>query len=577
MRALFFRAAGEGPDVAPGLQAQTESTLRPFDQFLYQAVRTAKQRQFRYKLPWKRVRDVRVLELEARDTRLVIPRRAPGWVITNWPAGKVPEMGRPLFVVSRDESIRVESCEPGPGGLLIRTASPLRSDDEVIWCQVRCALSPAGVDARPREVRDLSGESFPVLHVHEHDPQTWEVRVEGRPGDGALVVDGVEVDAERLGNLEGVQRLYEAPGGASFELTGGQLKVEDLPGAAELQADTGVRFRWRARGDGGRAGLWIQLLPPKELDADAFLDPRAAFCEDDVREVWTQPRHHPSSVLKVKRVDRERYQLLLSALPPPGSELYLPVDVRNLERQRRALRQLLEAPLPHHRGLLRLCQRPGDARWPACSPGAPAAWSFLRDAERSGTDQQRRFVELALASPDLTLLDGPPGSGKTTAICELIRQCLDRGERVLLCASTHVAIDNVLERLIEQGAPLDAVRIGAADKVDRNVQACRDRHPHRRARRAPPRGVLGPTVRRRGAARGGRAHRDHGRQPDVRDDHGRREPPALPWPRRRPGRVGASHRDHAALGRAHHRRGEQDHHPGVHGPRADGAALGRRG
>jgi DNA polymerase III delta prime subunit len=471
VKVLFFRAAAEHPGAAPALQAQTHSSLRPFDQFLRQAARTAKQRQFRYKLPWKRVRDQRVLELDARDTRLVIPRRAPGWVITNWPPGKVPEMGRPLLVISRDASIRVESCDPGPNGPVIRTVEPLRSDDEVIWCQVPCTLAPAGVDARPREVRDATGKSFPVLQVREHDERTWELRVEGRPGEGALVVDGFEVDADRLGDLEGVQRLYEE-GGASFELSGGQLKVEELPATNELQADTGVRFRWRDRGAGGRTGLWIQLLPPTELDADAFLDPRAAFCEDEVKEVWTQPRHRAGDVLKVKRVDRERYQLLLSELPPAGSELHLPVDVRNLELQRRALRQLLEAPLPHHRGLLRLCQSPSDAHWPVFSPSTPAAWSFLRNVERSGTDQQRGFVEQALGSPDLALLEGPPGSGKTTAICELIRQCLDRNERVLLCASTHVAIDNVLERLIEHAAPIDAVRIGAPGKVDQNVQEC---------------------------------------------------------------------------------------------------------
>ena len=104
-------------------------------------------------------------------------------------------------------------------------------------------------------------------------------------------------------------------------------------------------------------------------------------------------------------------------------------------------------PLPHHGGLLRLCDRPSQ-RWPPISDVRPLRWSTLTDGSRDGTTEQRDFVTRALGSPDVTMLEGPPGSGKTTAICELIRQLVAEGQRVLLCASTHVAIDNVLERLI---------------------------------------------------------------------------------------------------------------------------------
>jgi hypothetical protein len=99
------------------------------------------------------------------------------------------------------------------------------------------------------------------------------------------------------------------------------------------------------------------------------------------------------------------------------------------------------------------------------------AWRALTDVTRSGTDEQRSFVRKALGSPDLAFLEGPPGSGKTTAICEIVQQLVERGERVLLCASTHVAIDNVLERLLGSTSPIDAVRIGQLDRVDETVQA----------------------------------------------------------------------------------------------------------
>lgn len=98
-------------------------------------------------------------------------------------------------------------------------------------------------------------------------------------------------------------------------------------------------------------------------------------------------------------------------------------------------------------------------------------WRALTDASRSGTDEQRSFVQEALGSPDFAFLEGPPGSGKTTAICEIIQQLVERGQRVLLCASTHVAIDNVLERLLSSSSPIHALRIGRLEKVGDKVQA----------------------------------------------------------------------------------------------------------
>jgi hypothetical protein len=103
-------------------------------------------------------------------------------------------------------------------------------------------------------------------------------------------------------------------------------------------------------------------------------------------------------------------------------------------------------------------------------PRAVRRWYSLTEPERSGTDEQRRFVELALGTPDFAFLDGPPGSGKTTAICELIQQLVAEGKRVLLCGSTHYSIDNVLERVGRGPVSIDCVRIGRVDRVDEGVR-----------------------------------------------------------------------------------------------------------
>ena len=62
---------------------------------------------------------------------------------------------------------------------------------------------------------------------------------------------------------------------------------------------------------------------------------------------------------------------------------------------------------------------------------------------------------------DIGIIHGPPGTGKTTTIVEFIKQaCKIQGAKILCCAPSNVAIDNVLEWLITGDNPVKCVRIG---------------------------------------------------------------------------------------------------------------------
>ena len=473
MKVLFFDAVAGNPKVALPLMNQAAATLRPFNRFIGQAIHTAKQRQFRYQLPWERVRNLLSIRLEAIDTLLRVPRRQLGVVLTNWPMGKRPDLTQHGFVTNRGVPVRIESAHETGQGLLVRTEPPLRPTDRLVWCMVDCDVMHEAAQPPPSQITDLDGQPMQLLAVPRPDGDAhWLLLFEGIHADCDLLVDGEELEAQALPVSDGPRRVVDAVG-RRFDATGGVLRVEEPPADGLLHDDVGIRYRWAETGSPGRRGNWIQLLPPETSDPDDFLDPRAAFCEGDVRAVWTQPRRAKDTLFKVYKVDQDRYQLQLDRIPPEGTILYLPVDLRNLFLQKRALRQLSESPLPHHQGLLRLCEDPHHVRWQSVSPIAlhDDQWRSLTDLSRSGTPEQRAFVSKALGSPDFAFLEGPPGSGKTTAICEIIQQLVEQGQRVLLCASTHVAIDNVLERLLESSSPIDALRIGNLDKVDDKVQA----------------------------------------------------------------------------------------------------------
>jgi superfamily I DNA and/or RNA helicase len=60
---------------------------------------------------------------------------------------------------------------------------------------------------------------------------------------------------------------------------------------------------------------------------------------------------------------------------------------------------------------------------------------------------QKEAVIKCLNSNSIFLLQGPPGTGKTQTITELVYQFNKMGKKVLLSSQTHIAIDNVIERL----------------------------------------------------------------------------------------------------------------------------------
>ncbi|VDL84284.1 unnamed protein product [Nippostrongylus brasiliensis] len=85
--------------------------------------------------------------------------------------------------------------------------------------------------------------------------------------------------------------------------------------------------------------------------------------------------------------------------------------------------------------------------------------------------EQRDAVQAALLSSDYTLIEGYPGSGKTTTIVALLRCLLEMNCSVLLTANTHSALDNatrddVADLTLESKlAALDGDKYKAARKI----------------------------------------------------------------------------------------------------------------
>ena len=78
-------------------------------------------------------------------------------------------------------------------------------------------------------------------------------------------------------------------------------------------------------------------------------------------------------------------------------------------------------------------------------------------------DSQNQAVAFALSAEDVAIIHGPPGTGKTTTLIELMRQIVRNDQTVLAVAASNLAVDNILERLINAGE--SAIRLGHPARV----------------------------------------------------------------------------------------------------------------
>lgn len=262
---------------------------------------------------------------------------------------------------------------------------------------------------RPREERVPPGRRRDQRGPRSVPQGTW-ILLEARPGHGE------EPEATFEAFLD-AQEVYDRP-----------------PLPKWLDVD---KSEVRARDREARALLLAH--PPREVPPPAEA-PSAPLDPGPATGPATGPAAGPAATLAP------------GPRPPVGPLLFLRPNTWSLECQRRTLEALEGWPAQRLAPLVRLATT--AATWSEAEPVAVPedAWAFLRagasGALRDGTTEQRELVRRALGTPDFAVLEGPPGSGKTTALCELIVQLARAQKRVLLVASTHVAVDNVLERLI---------------------------------------------------------------------------------------------------------------------------------
>ena len=166
----------------------------------------------------------------------------------------------------------------------------------------------------------------------------------------------------------------------------------------------------------------------------------------------TEPRSIEGTLYKV-----EEYRVVV-ALNGPGPDEEprgsFQIDLLGSDATYQRMRKALVTASESRRSRLSTLREIFLGETPPSRSRAPKVRFF----NESLNEYQQGAVKNALAADDVALVHGPPGTGKTTVLVEIVRQHASRGDRVLATAPSNIAVDNILEKLL--GVGLRVVRLG---------------------------------------------------------------------------------------------------------------------
>ena len=186
---------------------------------------------------------------------------------------------------------------------------------------------------------------------------------------------------------------------------------------------------------------------------------------------------------KIYIVDRESD--IQKRIPSQGY-LFLSVmgDAVRLSRREKAKSEIVTNQTPIH-DLARLIDK-GVATGVQTKHEIPVTNMLTRKfPDKDFNEDQRKAIEVAINTPDIALIMGPPGTGKTTVIKAIIARYEEyykkyndkKIPKILVTSFQHEAVENVIVDLDGNGLPSDRKggKRNGQDKKDQSIKAWRNK------------------------------------------------------------------------------------------------------
>jgi ATP-dependent RNA/DNA helicase IGHMBP2 len=205
-----------------------------------------------------------------------------------------------------------------------------------------------------------------------------------------------------------------------------------------------------------------RLNEPHQLRAGQMV---SLFCQATGAE-------EPEKQGVINYVERNRMKIILNSRDVPdwinmgqiGVDMLF--DDRSYLEMERALEKVMNAKgdrLAEIRNLL--TQQPGAGKYSPHQPD-PAGNDSSQKYSWLNPSQQAA-VSAIIQNRDVTIIHGPPGTGKTTTVVTAIQALAQSENTILVTAPSNTAADLLTERLANAG--ISVVRIGNISRVDESV------------------------------------------------------------------------------------------------------------
>jgi hypothetical protein len=112
----------------------------------------------------------------------------------------------------------------------------------------------------------------------------------------------------------------------------------------------------------------------------------------------------------------------------------------------------LRAPEYDQRNLLNIFERSDSVEIPGCN-----VHELKQEFHCLNTDQQEAVKKVIMAN-DYALIQGLPGTGKSSTIAFVARLLAAHNKRVLITSYTHAAVDNLMMKLLEKGVKCSGLK-----------------------------------------------------------------------------------------------------------------------
>ena len=453
---LHFGHISKNDNVQGALQAGYWAGLDPFRKYTLNAISARINRMelmtFQIEIPATKECPVRV---KLMPKACIIVAKNSGvveQVIRDWPEEVDVLPNTKIYDEDSDEYITIEEVTHlGDTAVAIKVNRDLVGARNLILKGRPVRVVAESVSSEIDSIK-LDGREYPILEAN--------TSVSGDRNEFLVALHHTEIEINQVDGLEVISVNKWKPNSGTQLLDGSRVSIESWTGRTEITLNSspenselitseGVRVTWTLI---DQDGVWVK--PSASVRSEAVVDPMDILFENpEIRQLRGKNGNKTFSILERNR----NSQMIRLSEEPMGKELTLSVQLGDLMNQKNAIERLQQAPLSHHVPLMELTTRLDHEyieAWKDFEPKkAPNVdWITRVGSGADGSDEQRRFILKALASDDFAFLEGPPGSGKTETIGELILQLLSDSEhnyRILLCGSTQASIDNVLSRFGE--------------------------------------------------------------------------------------------------------------------------------